>query len=540
MPRSDILHAVHELTNYSEKYVEQNYGVADPKHYYHANKRKRKTIPPQKRDMSEDEMEDTHSSGHESMEHEEPINLMKREADINHSVDIAMGKNIEPTGVNSTLSVEQHRMYNILLNYLLMKYQTQSDPKDVINNSPITKLFGRHSEVCPQSPDPHFNSSLFSSIPLSANPYKFGGNADCNQECPSVNGASSTSNIIKPVTFRYGLCQSEPWKQSIISTLNNCINNIPIPKSGYENYDAMLLCYKSLIEKAFALQQALDIYLNLLHSAPSSAGSSLDAISSCISNRFAAMPSARFEWNQAASLTPVVCTSSPGLSGVNPSVQKNSSDIYGGQNVTVDWKRHDATFKCERDASPDQKLNACPVDLTKSEKPCQSIPPISSVKTQGISSGTEITDRLGREGAHFLSRFFNGTSTELSTTSDYNGLSSHNSSTDFNLSPSSDKFEFSPRSVKDHNSLGSSRLGETISSIESSYISNSGRGGISLRRKSYFKTKRLKKSFSSVVTSVNNDNSDSAQVKKSNFRGTSEEENRVAPDFQPIEINVSD
>ncbi|TPP39762.1 hypothetical protein FGIG_11767 [Fasciola gigantica] len=528
MPRSDILHAVHELTNFSDKYVEQKYGIPDGKHYYHINKRKRKTIPPQKRDLSDDEMEDTHSSGHESMEHDEPINLMKRDTDANHAAELTGGKNLEPMGVTSNLSVEQNRMYNILLNYLLMKYNLQSDLKDGTNNNPVNKLFGRYPDITPQHPGAPFATPLFHSLIPSTLSCNFGDKVNCSREFLSVDGASSTSNPLKPNTIRYGLCENEPWKQSILNALNTCINNIPIPKSGYDNYDTMLLCYKSLIEKAFSLQQAVDIYLNLLQTAPAPDLASSDNINGCIASRFPAIFSPRFGWSQPVSLTPVVSTSSPGIEGAISSVEKSANDVHSNQNISGDWENGDKVFRCENNVSSDLRLTACPVDLTKAEKRCQSVQLTSNLRTQRVPSGIEVAEKLGKEGAHFLSRLFNSTKTEISTHSDYNGISSHNSSTDFNLSPSSDKFEFSPRSLKDQGSLNSSRLGETTSSMENNCLSVGARSGLSLRRKSYFKTKRLKKSFCSTANSIINDSSDSNQVKKSNFRGTSEEENRVA------------
>ncbi|VDP66052.1 unnamed protein product [Echinostoma caproni] len=147
MPRSDILHAVHELTNYNDKFVEETYGISDSKLYYHTNKRKRKTNLPQKRELSEDEMEDAQSSGHESMEHDEPINLMKRDSIPNHSNEQMGDKNTEGASMANSLSVEQNRMYTILLNYLLMKYHMQSDQKDAPSVTSLNKLAGRFPDT---------------------------------------------------------------------------------------------------------------------------------------------------------------------------------------------------------------------------------------------------------------------------------------------------------------------------------------------------------------------------------------------------------
>ncbi|CAL8099864.1 unnamed protein product [Calicophoron daubneyi] len=551
MPRSEVIHAVQGITEFSDAFIDDNYKISDDKYYGNGGKRKRKTSAPQKREVSEDESAESDKGG-ESSSTGEPINLMKKDPKILRSPESRSEHREDSEQKFWTSSVEQSRMYTTLLNYLLLKYQATSSFKG--------DSYGATGEHFSPSERPHHPIAFPSSSPGNASTHQFPSTssslghstlpetnmAQNNCTHPPIKGDQPPRNLF----YRCPPSNELSWKQSIVHAISTCIHNIPIPKTGYVNYEAMLLCYKNLIEKAYALQQSIDLYLNLLQASPITDKSSpVNGVSAPINGismhgkiyhtpfSNPQPPLLNYYHNASSNLAAALCDAQKILTAqasMYPTTGQwyNNEGLLKHRNGGSAHSGSDEEHSCTNDS-----MDQYPVDLTNSSSRFA----LHSPQTKDLPACPELPHKSGGSSKNEVSNVFSQFASSQSS-DQQSRLPSNGSNSEYEpLHSSNDKFEFAFTSVTDKSCINSFRRAVSSEMTGNNILSGPLRMSFNQRKKAYFKTKRLRKSLSSS-SSVNEKSfseEGGSPVKKSNFRGTSEEENKVSPDFKPIEINLS-
>ncbi|KAF8570171.1 hypothetical protein P879_02528 [Paragonimus westermani] len=547
MPRGETIHEAHGIPKYNE-HADETFTILEENYYYKSAKRKRKTNVPQKLDVSGDELEYYSSAVHTSCS-VEPINLINKGIQNPQSPLRISSKSKEKDVAETNFLVEPARIYSNLLNYLLLKHQIPSE-----NVGGFHTLFGINRQAN-NSSEPRGAAFVTSPNSLQLNSgalHHTSSNLTSDQFLqhsysedhflPEHISASKTRHeeISKETYSKLTSNCDTFYKQTIANAINACVHSIPIPKTGYNNYEAMLLCYKSLIEKAYSLQYSIDVYVNLLLNTPM-----IGPQCFLPTNGYLGSPSAtnfRPHSPSVNSLSQV----HPVLGGhcLNANFKAAAFDIprATSNNLQRTKQTESCSLKCDSAinalSSGDERSQKSgrstprPVDLTKCDH-ClnRKSPPLPQLLQTTTKAG-EFNEKIPKEtgistvrpdrtnGCENLTSVVCAHSPQLYRSFDSNRFSP------------SEKFEFSIQN-------GGTVSFSSPSSLETNPLSTP--SVLPQRKKSYFKTKRTKKFFmaGSATTMTNTGNSENPSLKKSNFRGTSEEENRVSPDFKPTEMDVS-
>ncbi|KAG5448844.1 hypothetical protein CSKR_200834 [Clonorchis sinensis] len=529
MSRSDIIHTVHELATYEESTDDSSH-TPDEKYYYQVNKRKRKTNIPQKRDSNGNEYADNESENGEKFE---PVNLINKVDRVANNVAACYDGQKNPATCASSSLLDQQRIYNLLLDYLLLKYQI---PPETRLQSPVTcgSLF------CAEKIITKSKDGSFRELESDANKKPFQtlldpGNAQIPGMLLSVNQPHRENLQNSNRDSELGMSNllnntAHNFKNSIYEAISTCIHNIPIPKTGHTNYEAMLLCYKGLLEKAYALQHSIDVYFSLLQNTIFPALTGLENLPGNmnfnIQNDGSLEQSSIFFTRQNSDqasdsrfLPKADCFVSQHLDGLN-----KTKDVCLKTNLLLDSLREseERMFTSETNVP-------IPVDLTKGATPVQ-IQQLNEVNEESKNA-----DNLGKAIRDAVGNFLNSTN--------HNGIQvgrkqiSHVQKpvqyAEPNSPPMNDRL-----GIQQAKSIDLSFVSPVHDSLDRSYFSYNTHTVTSQKRKTYFKNKRLRKTYAvHSPTTSNAGLSDSSPNKKSNFRGTSEEENEVSPDFKPTESN---
>ncbi|KAF6780407.1 hypothetical protein AHF37_00153 [Paragonimus kellicotti] len=546
MPRGETIHEAHGIKKYNDDSNER-FATLEENYYYKSAKRKRKTNVPQKLEVSGDEMEDYPSAVHTSCS-SEPINLINKGTQNPQSPLRISSKNKEKDVFDTSFSVESAKVYSNLLNYLLLKHQIPSE-----NVGGFHALFGINRQAN-NSSEPKaatfVTSSNFSqlnsgvchhnSASLTNDQFLHHSYAEDNfwpehiSELKTMHEESTKEAYLK-LTSR---CDTF-YKQTIANAINACVHSIPIPKTGYNNYEAMLMCYKSLIEKAYSLQYSIDVYVNLLLNTPT-IGPQCYLPTNGYLGSFNTMnfhphsPSV----NSSSQVHPPVlgghCLNTNFKSAVCDISRSNCNNLQCTKQTEFCSNDCDLTVNAfnsgDERSQNSEKSTPRPVDLTKSDYCSNRQSPKLPHLLQTTTKADGYNEKIPKETGISMTCFDRTNACEnLSSIMCAHSPQLYRSFDNNRFSPS-EKFDFS---IQNSGAVSFS----SPSSLETNPLSTP--SVLSQRKKSYFKTKRTKKSFmaGNTTTTSNMGSSENPLMKKSNFRGTSEEENRVSPDFKPTEMN---
>ncbi|CAH8574129.1 unnamed protein product [Dicrocoelium dendriticum] len=523
MPIRDILHAIQDISDF-DGFMQGVLNSQQQNYYYHSAKRKRKTCVPQKREISGDEMDYDLKLGC-SFEAAEPINLINKDSPKSNQICEKAEKHKESSDSENKGHVEQNRIYNLLLNYLLMKYQPQMlnghFPFDRYKNELINRENSSYTSTS-SLVDTHMSECASFERPFASNLDSFNG---CNYF--HQNGSENSSDF----PSRYPQFLDMTCKQSIIYSIHSCVHSIPPPKTGMLNYDNLVVIYKALIEKAYALQNSIDQYLTQFQNA------SIPAPPNSKTQSGVCVPVAEIGL-QSPNSTVLIPSVRPALSKLKFNLYQNTNDLFSHsrelQKCKTAYSAHSkseySTYKASShpNSIAFNGIQACkiddgctfPVDLTKNEK-CENRKIIAENEKESVFEyGLSFTNVCG----------YNLPKTNKDRLT-FPALASN--TFEYNRSPHSDHLDnAAPYGTREREE---SPLG---SSSESAAVIHPDLLNSNPRKKAYFKSKRLKKTFTASSSMFSeNESPDGTQVKKSNFRGTSEEENKVSPEFRPIEVN---
>ncbi|KAF7261641.1 hypothetical protein EG68_00916 [Paragonimus skrjabini miyazakii] len=545
MPRGETIHEAHGISAYNDD-ADEGFATLEENYYYKSAKRKRKTNVPQKLEVSGDEMEDYPSAVHTSCS-SEPINLINKGTENPQSPLRISSKNKEKDVPDTNFSVESARIYSNLLNYLLLKHQIPSE-----NVGGFHALFGINRQVN-NSSEPKaatfVTSSNFSHLNSGGFHHNLGNLTNdqfLHHSCVEDNFSPEHISALKTkheesrkeAYLKLSSSCDTFYKQTIANAINACVHSIPIPKTGYNNYEAMLLCYKSLIEKAYSLQYSIDVYVNLLLNTPM-----IGPQCYLPTNGYLGSPNAvNFHphspsVNSSSQIHPPVlghCLNTNFKTSVCDISRTNCNYLQRTRQTEFCINKCDLPINAfssgDERSQKSERSTPLPVDLTKADYCSSRQSPQLPQLLQTATEADDYNEKRPKETSISMACFDRTNGCEnLTSVMCAHSPQLYRSFDSTHLSPS-EKFDFSIQN-------GGAVSFSSPSSLETNPLSTP--SVLSQRKKSYFKTKRTKKSFmvGNTTTITNMGSSENPLLKKSNFRGTSEEENRVSPDFKPTEIN---
>ncbi|CAH8452504.1 unnamed protein product [Heterobilharzia americana] len=553
MPRGTMIHAMHQINDFNETYMENKYDISEEQYYYGSNKRKRKTAAPQKREPPEETCEND-----VKMLLKNPsfgaMNLVSKENNPSSLSSTEHSLNASNDGFINT-SPEHIRLYTAMLNYFLSKCRSNTDCKvgsfpTYAPNTDVNHGFEKTFNSTFTSNLSHFFST--NQLSQNANPLAFMSSEHSpingfHNEAPYCSNSKEFDSIYKNILSKYGAYLD--WRQAVMNSISTCITNIPVPKSGFPNYEAMSACYKSLIDRAYALQQSVELYFRMIQNCLS-----YDPVPCPNMNNVSMSPPARNDvWSgpnnsiHSFSSQPL-CTSSSystvNLSAVLTDILQTSNSTLSSQELPDGQKQVSGVMFAHNNQPPCTYMPTCqtqnslqsPVDLTNSDRNKPAIASIS-VSSQANEVRAHRSDRSNKENSYDYAVHDEPDIYDLVCKPEHSRIPTVERDGDFTFSNSGD--HDSVTNVDSRNGFVPQNPKHSAENMLcSSVISCPSRPNVNIRKKSYFKTKRMKKSFGSTsMPNPTNICTESSSPKKSNFRGTSEEENKVAPNFKPIEVN---
>ncbi|CAH8292854.1 unnamed protein product [Schistosoma turkestanicum] len=555
MQRSVMLHAMHQFNDFDDAYIDNKYDISEEQYYYGSNKRKRKTAAPQKWESADENSKDVKMLLKNSPFG--PINLVTKESNVPPS---SLNGNERLSEISSDSSIttppEQIKLYAAMLNYFLLKYKMSSDFKNgPFSTYPTLAEFNQGFDKTSSSSLSNNLSNLF--YPTQMNHSTNFISVTPNKQSPSNGSYNDEPYYTNPKEidklYKHISSKSEgylDWRQRVINSISTSITNVPVPKSSYPNYEAISVCYKSLIDRAYALQQSVELYFGMIENCVS-----YNSLPGQHSNSISLSPPAHNAvWGgQTNNITnfpvqsPYTSSSySPvNLSAVLTDIFQSNNSAISNQELINEYKRASlgdfeqsnqlsTTYVPECQA---QNSMQSPVDLTSSEKNKTHDPFILTLPSH-VETKARSSDKSNKENYDYAA---NSQSDEcdLAQNSEHSRIPTLEEDKEYEF-PNTSEHNMAPN-IDVRNGFVSQNLKHpSTNMLCSSVINYSPRSNINIRKKTYFKSKRVKKSFTSnSVQNTNNICPENSSPKKSNFRGTSEEENKVAPNFKPIEVNVS-
>ncbi|CAH8471119.1 unnamed protein product [Schistosoma intercalatum] len=554
MPRGVMIHAMHQFNEFNDTYIDNKYDISDEQYYYGSNKRKRKTAAPQKREPTEeDSREDVKMIFKNSPFG--PINLVTKENNVLPSSLNGTERSSEIlSDGNITASPEHVKLYAAMLNYFLLKYKTSNDLKSgSFSTCPSLAEVNHGFDKTSGSSLSNNLSNLFYSAHLnhSTNPVT----VTSNKQSPSngsyndelyYSNSKEIDKLYKHISTKFEAYLD--WRQNVINSISTCITNIPVPKSNCPNYEAMSVCYKSLIDRAYALQQSVELYFGMIQNSLSYNSLPHQHLDDVTINSPVHNPTWGGQTNNITNFPvqpPYTSSSysSVNLSAVLTDIFQSNNTAVSNQELINEYKRVSgvafeqsnqlpSTYVSESQAQTSLQL---PVDLTNSEKNKTTDPFILTLPSH-VEAKAHNSDKSNKENHDYCAN------KELDRCdpvqkSEHSRIPTLKGDGEYTFSNATEHNMVSNVDVR--NGFVSQNLKHAASNMLCSSIINcSPRSNINIRKKVYFKSKRVKKSFTS--NSVQNNSNvcpENSSPKKSNFRGTSEEENKVAPNFKPIEVN---
>ncbi|VDQ00265.1 unnamed protein product [Trichobilharzia regenti] len=506
MPRGVMIRTMHQINDLNDSYTDSKYDISDEQYYYGTNKRKRKTAAPQKREMSEEACEEDVKRLLKSPSFG-PINLVSKESNSFNSPLNTTDNSISISRDDAVNTSSEHiRLYAAMLNYFLMKYSFEKTSISTFQNS-LSELFcATHTQQ-------------------NTNPLSVTHNEQCQ-----INGSHNDDSYYNPKDFD-GLYKNiiskysayMDWRQSIMNSISTCITNIPVPKSGFPNYEAMSACYKSLLDRAYALQQSVELYFRMIQNCLSYDqlhGSNFNGvgINSPVRNAVWSGQTSSMNNLSTQSSYPPSSYSTVNLSAVLTDILQSTNSALNSQDFSSEYKQPTGTVF---DHCNQSSVTTC-----------------LSAMMQENETKTQNSDKSNKENSYDYPCNNESDGCDVPRKSERNWIQSLDRDAEFTSSNSS-SHEAIPDVDPRNGFINQTLKHSTSNMLCDSLITCSPRSNMNIKKKSYFKSKRVKKPF--ISTSQPNINNISAESspKKSNFRGTSEEENKVAPNFKPIEVNVS-
>ncbi|TNN09716.1 BEN domain isoform 2 [Schistosoma japonicum] len=555
MPKSILIHAMHQFNDFNDAFIDSKYDISDEQYYYGSNKRKRKTAAPQKREPTEDNSKENVKMLLKNSSFG-PINLVTKENNIFLS-SMNGTEHLSESSSDSSISTspEHIRLYATMLNYFLMKYKTPVDLKSGLFSTSASMTGVNHEfDKNSSTSFPNNLSHLFCPAQLNQNVNPM--TITQNKQIPfngSLNDESCYSNskeidkLYKHISTKYEAYLD--YRQTVINSISTCITSIPVPKSGYPNYEAMSVCYKSLIDRAYALQQSVELYFGMIQNSLSYNSFSNQQADSISIN--SAVPNVVWSGqtsniNNFSGRPPFTSSS---YSPINfPAVltdifQANSSSI-SSQELINEYKRVSGIAFEPSGQLESSYLSECqaqnnlqsPVDLTNTDKNKLVDPFVSNLPSL-IETRANNSDKSNKENSYEYHTKSGSERSDGVQKSEHDRIPTLEQDAEYTF-PNASEQNMVPKTDVQNGFISQNLKHGASNMLCSSVITCSPRSNINMRKKVYFKSKRVKKSFTS--SSISNTNSicpENSSPKKSNFRGTSEEENKVAPNFKPVEVN---
>nr|CAH8832965.1 unnamed protein product [Trichobilharzia regenti] len=553
MPRGVMIRTMHQINDLNDSYTDSKYDISDEQYYYGTNKRKRKTAAPQKREMSEEACEEDVKRLLKSPSFG-PINLVSKESNSFNSPLNTTDNSISISRDDAVNTSSEHiRLYAAMLNYFLMKYRSPLDYKSgSLPTYPPTTENNHSFEKTSISTFQNSLSELFCATHTqqNTNPLSVTHNEQCQ-----INGSHNDDSYYNPKDFD-GLYKNiiskysayMDWRQSIMNSISTCITNIPVPKSGFPNYEAMSACYKSLLDRAYALQQSVELYFRMIQNCLSYDqlhGSNFNGvgINSPVRNAVWSGQTSSMNNLSTQSSYPPSSYSTVNLSAVLTDILQSTNSALNSQDFSSEYKQPTGTVFDHCNQSSGTYIPVCqtqnilqsPVDLTNSDR-YKTVTTCLSAMMQENETKTQNSDKSNKENSYDYPCNNESDGCDVPRKSERNWIQSLDRDAEFTSSNSS-SHEAIPDVDPRNGFINQTLKHSTSNMLCDSLITCSPRSNMNIKKKSYFKSKRVKKPF--ISTSQPNINNISAESspKKSNFRGTSEEENKVAPNFKPIEVN---
>lgn len=541
MSEHNLMHAVHQITDYEDNYMESNYDSNEDNFLFTSNKKRRKTTTPQKKYLNNSKCNNLSQYLSTSTAYE-PINLVTKNNFLSSVSHKNTGCNFENELENfKNNAAEQLKLYATMLNYFLLKHKYPNDKcfDNVTNNFFIDNYLTNNK--CTNNS--LFNNSLF--VPSTTLTTQ---NSQVNTSLNAINGSHTNdafglfySNNFNFKNYKSKINFSLNNFNNIFNLLNSCIANIPQPQPGYLNLEALVLCYKNIVEKASNLQQLIDLYLNMIQNCISFESCLFQNKNENTLNLSNQLNLYEQSSSSNQSLTNIVSFSNTNISeNFNNLICSNETTVLEKQNQ-INKKKSDFLLNYQNHVLNNFELNnhlntnlQSPVDLTNNDK--WNLLETDLFKNTCLKNTMlQNVDKSNKENSfnYTLNTNLKNVKNDLKTNKKC--LSKENLSETKYLT--SKNYDSTFLSNTKNNIV--SQINNNSFTCNSSVNYNQ-KNNILTRKKSYFKNKKTKKSYSINLTSNNLIlNNDLCLPKKTNFRGTSEEENKVASNFKPTEINVS-